>query len=348
MSEEATVQKIRDLVNGAQRIVVVQADNPDADSLGSALALEHILGDLGKDVALYCGVNVPEYLRYMRGWDRVLSDLPHNFDLSIIVDASTYILLEKLEASGQFAWLKSKPCVVLDHHANVEKPLDFATAQIIDATVASAGELIYNLAISLSWRVNTEAAEHIMMSILGDTQGLTNELTTASTYRTMADLTDLGADRPRLEELRRDYGRMAPKIYAYKAELIQRTAFEDNNRIASIMLKQAELNEYSPLYNPVPLIQPDMLQVKGVCVSIVYKVYDDGRITGAIRSNHAYPIADKLAKAMGGGGHPHASGFKVTDGRPFNEVKSECMSLAIKLLNEIDKDKPDETVQYTF
>ena len=348
MVEENVAKQIQNLVNDAQRIVIVQADNPDADSLGSALALEHILGDLGKDVALYCGVNVPEYLRYMQGWDRVLSDLPHNFDLSFIVDASTYILLEKLEMSGQFAWLKSKPCVVLDHHADVEKPLDFATTQIIDATVASAGELVYNVAQTLGWKVNSDAAGHIMMSILGDTQGLTNELTRASTYRTMADLTDLGADRPGLEELRRDYGRMVPKIYSYKAVLIKNTVFEADGRIASVALNQKELNEYSPLYNPVPLIQPDMLQVRDVCLSIVYKVYDDGRITGAIRTNHAYPVADKLAKSMGGGGHPHASGFKVIDGRPFNEVKSECTSFATDLLNEIDKDKTDETVQYTY
>lgn len=348
MTEESTLQRIHDLVDGSQRIVVVQADNPDADSLGSALALEHILSDLGKDVALYCGVNIPEYLRYMQGWDRVLSDLPHNFDISFIVDASTYILLEKLDKSGQFAWLKSKPCIVLDHHADVEKPLDFATVQIIDATVASAGELIYKVSVSLKWPVNNEAAEHIMMSILGDTQGLTNELTTASTYRTMADLTDLGADRPLLEELRRDYGRMVPKIFSYKADLIKRTVFEDDGRIASVALNQTELNEFSPLYNPVPLIQPDMLQVKGVCISMVFKVYDDGRITGAIRSNHAYPIADKVAKSMGGGGHPHASGFKVIDGKPFNEVKSECMGYAIELLNEIDKDKTDEVVQHTY
>lgn len=348
MIDNAAKDQIGQLVSGAQRIVIIQADNPDADSLGSALALEHILGDLGKDVALYCGVNVPEYLRYMRGWDRVLSDLPHNFDMSFIVDASTYILLEKLAATGQLAWLKTKPCVVLDHHANVEKPIDFASAQIIDPTAASAGELIYKLSSSIGWEVNTSAAEHIMMSILGDTQGLTNELTTAGTYRTMADLTDLGADRPLLEELRREYGKMVPKIYSFKAELIKNTIFEDDGKIASVSLNQAELNEYSPLYNPVPLIQPDMLQVKGVCLAIVYKIYSDGRITGAIRTNHAYPVADKLAIAMGGGGHPHASGFKIMDGRPFNEVKSECTSRATDLLKEIDKDKIDEAVQYTY
>ncbi len=342
------VKNIRELVASAQRIVVVQADNPDADSLGSALALEHILSDLGKDVALYCGVNTPEYLRYMGGWDRVLPELPSNFDLSIIVDASTYVLLEKLEQSGQLAWLKTKPCIVLDHHANVDKPLEFAAVSIVDASAASTGDVIYTIATELGWSINVDAAERIMSSILGDTQGLSNELTTANTYRTMAGLTDIGADRPQLEELRRTYGKMAPKIYTYKADLIKRTVFEADGRIASVTLKQAELNEFSPLYNPVPLIQPDMLQVRGVCLSIVFKVYDDGRITGAIRTNHDYPVAGTLAESLGGGGHPHASGFKVTDGRRFDEVKSECTKRAIELLNKIDKEKPDETVQYTF
>jgi len=100
-------EKIKQLVGDAQRIVIIQADNPDADSIGSSLALEHILGDLGKDVYLYCGVDMPAYLRYMSGWDRVLNELPSNFDLSIIVDASTYTLFDQLEKSGHWGWIKN-------------------------------------------------------------------------------------------------------------------------------------------------------------------------------------------------------------------------------------------------
>lgn len=59
--------QVGELVNRAERIVVVQADNPDADSLASALALEQILGDMKKDISLYCGVDLPSYLRYMPG-----------------------------------------------------------------------------------------------------------------------------------------------------------------------------------------------------------------------------------------------------------------------------------------
>jgi phosphoesterase RecJ-like protein len=340
-------EKISELVGGAQKIVVLQADNPDADSLGSALALEHILGDLGKDVYLYCGVDVPTYLRYLDGWDRVLPELPSNFDLSIIVDASTYVLFDQLEKAGQFGWLRSKPSIVLDHHAMVEKPLDFATASIINSKVASTGELIFRLARDLDWKVNTGAAEHMMSSILGDTQGLMNELTQASTYRVMADLTDIGANRPRLEELRREYSKMAQVIYTYKGTLIGRTEFAHDGALAHVTVNQEEINQYSPLYNPAPLVQFDMLQVRGVCLSIVFKQYDDGRTTAAIRANSGTPLAGKLAEHMGGGGHAYASGFKVTDGRPFNDVKSECLRYAKELLTNFTQEPHNETLQHT-
>src|SRR4051794_27550708 len=98
-------QDIQSILQKAQKIVIIQADNPDADSLGSALAMEHILGDVGKSTFLYCAVDMPGYLRYMQGWDRIRNDLPSQFDASIIVDASTMTLLEKLELSGKMGWL---------------------------------------------------------------------------------------------------------------------------------------------------------------------------------------------------------------------------------------------------
>lgn len=331
-------EKISEVIGAAQRIVIIQADNPDADSLGSALALEHILGDLGKNIVLYCGVNVPEYLHYMSGWDRVVDNMPSQFDLSIIVDASTYTLLDRLDKTGELAWVKSKPCVVLDHHATVEKKLDFSDLQIIDEAVASTGELIFHLSVSLGWHISRDAAEHLMSSILGDTQGLTNDLTRSTTYRVMADLTDLGANRPRLEELRREYGKMPEKIYSYKGDLIKKTEFHAGGKIALVHIPQPEINEFSPLYNPAPLVQFDMLQVRGVALAIVLKSYDDGRVTAALRANNGYPVAAKLAEHMGGGGHDYAAGFKITDGRGYADIKTEAIRFASDLLDSIHGD----------
>jgi phosphoesterase RecJ-like protein len=327
--------KIADIIGNTQIIAIIQADNPDADSLGSSLALEHILGDLGKTPVMYCGVDMPSYLRYLRGWDRVMKDLPTQFDASIIVDASTLTLLEKLNASGQLAWLKSKPSIVLDHHAIVENKIDFAHATICDDRVSSTGELIYHLVSQLHWPLSQAAGENIMTAILGDTQGLTNDLAKARTYSVMAALVDLGVDRPSLEEQRREYSKMPEEIYRYKGELIARTELAADGRLAMVTIPQHEINTYSPLYNPAPLIQNDMLQIAGVQVAVVFKTYDDGKITGAIRANQGAAIAGLLAEKLGGGGHPYASGFKQTDGRPFNEVKLECSAYATELLNNL-------------
>lgn len=340
--------KLRALLDAANHIVVIQADNPDADSLGSALALEQILSEMGKKVSLYCGVDMPSYLHYVRGWDRISRDLPTAFDASIIVDASTRTLLEILEKNKQLNWLAMKPCAVLDHHATVDNPIDFAAVSIIDASIASTGELIYHLAQQINLPLDTISGEVIMVSILGDTQGLSNDLAKPSTYEVMARLLESGVSRVELEERRRESSKMHADIFRYKATLIARTEFYNDNQLAIVHVPYDEIITYSPLYNPAPLIQADMLQTIGVGVAIVLKVYPD-KITGAIRCNNGYGIGADLAVALGGGGHPFASGFKITDGRPINEVKSECLRIVTELLHSLPKqEKSHETIQYSF
>ncbi|MDB5164439.1 MAG: hypothetical protein JWL89_65 [Candidatus Saccharibacteria bacterium] len=338
--------KIKEIVDNSQKIVIIQADNPDGDSLGSALALEHILGDMGKEPILYCGVDMPSYLRYMQGWDRIVRDIPQQFDASIIVDASTTTLLEKLYDSGQQKWLASKPNIVLDHHATVDNVVPFASVMINDGTRASAGELIYMIARQLDWKVSVQAQEFLMTSILGDTQGLTNQLASAETYRIMAEFVENGVDRPHLEDIRREYSKMPTQIFRYKGDLIQRAEFAADGALATVTIPQKEINEYSPLYNPAPLIQNDLLQTLGVRVAIVFKSYADGKITAAIRANSSAPVAAKLAEHFGGGGHTYASGFKITDGRPFNEVKSECLRTATELLAKLEEGNTHEDPQH--
>ena len=106
--------KSKDLIEAAQKIIVIQAENPDGDSLGSALALEEILSDLGKDVILYCPVDIPKYMHYINGWDRVVSDFDPKADLAIIVDTTADVLLTKvLQTPGVCRTFVSKTSAVV-------------------------------------------------------------------------------------------------------------------------------------------------------------------------------------------------------------------------------------------
>lgn len=322
---------IKQTIDSAQRIVVLQADNPDGDSLASALALEHILEDLGKDVYLYCGVDVPEYLRFIPGWDRVLKTLPSNFDASIIVDTSAHLLLEKLEHSPERPWMATRPCIVLDHHTDVACDIPYATIVCNPPGFVATGELIYELAKALSWPRSVAANECIVQSILADSLGLVSEGTTSETYRRMADLLDSGVDRTKLEDARRELSKMSQAVFRYKADLIERTEFYFDDRIAVICIPEEELFSVGTQYNPKPLIMNELSMVAGVDVIIVLKVYKN-RITGAVRSARAGISAGKIAEHFGGGGHPYAAGFKLDKETDIARIKTEVIQEAMKLL----------------
>lgn len=336
--------KIRELLAASQKVVIVQADNPDGDSLGSALALEHIIGDMGKEPYLYCGVDIPSYLTYLPGWDRVNKYLPNQFDLSIIVDTSASSLLEQLDPSGQGGALAKKPCIVIDHHAT-EATITFATVMCNKVAVAAA-EVVYELAQQLDWPLNLGAKEMIATAIMADSLGLVTEATSARSIHIIGELVEGGVSLAELEHARRQLMRKSPQLTHYKGELLERIEYHADNRIATVSIPWREIEQYSAQYNPSMLVIEDMRMTIGTMVAVSFKMYKDGRMTAKIRCNQNAPIANKLAEHFGGGGHKFASGFKVQDGRPFNEIKSECIGYATELLDNLEREQHDEAIQH--
>lgn len=329
------MNKLAGILNSAKKIVIIQADNPDGDSLATALALEQILGDLGKEPVLYCGVEIPGYLRYMEDWGRIIHEIPKSFDASIIVDTSSAMLLEVLGKSGELAWIKSKPCIVLDHHTT-EATIDFADVMHIRPAVATA-EVVYELAQEFKWPLNIKAKNLIAIGILSDSLGLVSEATSARSIHIIGELVEGGVSLAEIDNLRRTMQKKQPQILKYKGKLLERVKYSADGRIAYISIPWKEIEEYSHLYNPSMLVLDEMRQVEGVAVAVAFKSYPDKRITGKVRANFGHAIAGKLAEHFGGGGHPYAGGFRITDGKDLNDVIRETLETASELLDKIEK-----------
>jgi phosphoesterase RecJ-like protein len=173
--------KAKDLINSSQKIILVQAENPDGDSLGSALALEEILGDMGKDVILYCPVEIPKYMRYINGWDRVVNTFDTNSDMAIVVDTTADILMARvLETPGVRHFLETHPVLVIDHHVS-KTNLSFEHILLSEEAVASS-EIVYGLAIDAGWSINKQAAENLLIAIMSDSLGLSVSGVTSRTF----------------------------------------------------------------------------------------------------------------------------------------------------------------------
>ena len=319
----------------AQRIVVIQAENPDGDSLASSLALEEILSDLGKEVSLYCPVEIPKYLRYITGWDRVVDTLDTKADLAVIVDTSADVLISKvLETPGARHFLESVPVIVLDHHLS-EPTLSFAHVDFIKQAAATS-ELIYELATSQGWSISTQAAEHLLAAILSDSLGLSTESVTPETLTTAAELVRLGASPSVIDTRRKQFMKKSPEILAYKGELIGRIEYFLGGSLALVHIPWEDIQKYSDQYNPSVLVLEEMLFVEGVSVAIAIKTYPDGKITGKIRTNQ--PVAETIAGFFGGGGHKYAAGFRAYD--EYDTIVTELVTAVDKALDTHDITAP--------
>lgn len=328
----ATSAQVATVLSEAQHIVIIQADNPDADSLASALALEQLLGEQGKQVTLYCGVDISGYLHYIAGWDRVVKDLPHKFDAAILVDCASISLLEQLEKTNQIGALRTRPFIMIDHH-DVLNDVTINATEIIDTASVATSEVLYFLAQDLDWKIDASAARLMATSILADSLGLTTDTTTARSIRVLADLVDAGANLSQIDSQRRAHSAKPLDIITYKGKLLQRIEYFCDNQLAVVAIPWEEIEQYSPVYNPSVLALEELRMAEGVKLAIALKLYPDGKITGKLRCNGGARIAGPVAEHFGGGGHPGASGFKTKDWQ-YDALKQELINVTTQLLSQ--------------
>ena len=323
--------KFAEFLKDKTKICIIQAENPDGDSLGSAISLDYLFSD--KEVSLYCPVDIPKYLRYFTDWSRVTNEFDYKADGYIIVDTAAEVLLSKLlDDTAIRNRLFSAPVFVLDHH-ETEDDLPFSHDSIIEVCPACA-ELIYRIAKDLEIEVTKEAAEAIFQGILSDTLGLTSDSVTAETFDIAAELTRLGANVADLEDRRREFMKKSQRILDYKADLIKRIEYSLDGELATIHIPWDDIREYSDEYNPNVLILEEMRLVEGVKIAVAVKTYPDGKVTGKIRSTHEAPIAEKVAGYFGGGGHPYAAGFRTYD-TTYEEVVKDLVKIVPELLANV-------------
>lgn len=323
--------KATNLITDAQKIIVIQAENPDGDSLGSSLALEEILSDLGKDVTMYCPVEIPKYMRYINGWDRVVNEFDPSADLAIIVDTSADVLITKvLETPGVRAFLESHPVLVIDHHTT-GSTLSFEHT-MLSADAVATSEILYKLASDNDWKINPQAAEDMLIAIMSDSLGLTTQNVTGNSFFVAGKLTELGASNAIIEARRREFMKKSPEILAYKGELIGRIEYLLDGKLALVHIPWEDIQKYSDQYNPSVLVLDEMRFVEGVELGVAIKTYPDGKVTGKLRGN--LPIAEQVASFFGGGGHKYAAGFRAYE--DYDTIVSELITATDKALKDHD------------
>lgn len=296
----------------AKRVLIVAHVNPDADALGSALALSSALVTSGHEVQVSVGQPgfvVPRALAWLPGADQVSApeDLADGEDLVIAVDCASAdrlgTLLPRAQAAPAFA--------VIDHHRSND---GFGGLNLIDSAAPATGVLIAELLDRAGLPWSEGVAENIYAAVASDTGSFRFGSTSAATHRLAAALHERGVDHAAIA--RQLFAARPLAVARLSAQVLVEATFDGAGAggagVIIGVVDAAMRDAHAVAYDDVESVVGDLAAVGEADTAVVIKQSDDHAWKVSLRSKGRVDVG-RLATAMGGGGHRQAAGFTVSD-----------------------------------
>lgn len=306
MLKQDDVKRSIDLLAGASRIVTMCHSNPDGDAIGSLLGMTGLLEKYLPDIPVSCVCKdpAPETLKFLPGTARIVHDpSPRDGDVYVFLDSAEPKLIGFHE---QYPVLfdASLPSVNIDHHPT---NTHFAQINLINSEVASASEIVVNIADIARWEYTSDIATCLLTGVYTDTGGLLHSNTSAQVYRTVARLLRSGA---RQQEIVKEVFRTAKlstlKLWGRVLEKISLT--EEGGAVTAVTKGDfaATGADYSELTGAIDYVNA----VPGMRFSMILSERD-GKVKGSLRTLRDDVDVAQMASKFDGGGHKKAAGFAL-------------------------------------
>ncbi len=281
-------------------ILIASHENPDADTLGSALALYLFLKKKGKRVVVGCKDKVPHFLDFLPGSEEMVK-LPVDevFSLAIVVDASGFYRVN--------AEVKAIKRARIDHHLGGEF---YGEYDYIDPDAPSTTALIYRLLCV--WdrsAIDKDIAENLYAGLATDTGFFKYSNTTVESFQLAKELVELGA-KPHWT-----YVNFAERESLNKMKLISKVldtlSLYEDGLVAGITIFDSFFKETGCEYSDSEGLVNYPRSIEGVEVAFAIIEKPDEEVWKVSLRSKGHADVSKIAESLGGGGHKYASGCKI-------------------------------------
>ncbi len=294
-----TTQVIRELIEPAQRLLLVTHISPDGDALGSLVGLGIYLGQQNKQVTLVCDSDIPARFNFLPLVQEIKKrpETAERYDLVIVLDCGDEGRMGRVNLSA----LKPRPtCVNIDHH--ITNTL-FGDVNLVESTAASTCEMLYNLFETWQVPVTADVALALLTGVVTDTLGFRTTSTTAQTLRIAGALVEAGAD---LSLVTMQTLNIKPLSTMRLWQIgLNRMKLEDG--LAWVSVSNYEREAIGHMSDSSSGLVNLLADIDRVAMSAVLLEMADGTIRVGFRCRPPYQVAD-LAANLGGGGHALAAG----------------------------------------
>jgi len=285
------------LIRNANSIYLATHVGPDGDAIGSLLGLYWALVALGKPCTAACADPVPSSLAFLPGSTAIVNYPPTGQDLIIVLDTADTERLGALYSESRY---RSVPVVNLDHHiTNVR----FGTVNAIRPKAAAVGEIVFDLVRRLKVPFDERIATCLLTAIVTDTIGFRTTSTLPRTLRLAATLMEAGASLANIVQQSVENRPLAVlRLWGHVLSDFQMTDGVAWASIPNHVLQQFGLRE-----EEVKGLVNFLRGTEGAAVAVLLMENSNGTVKVEFRSDGEVNVA-AVATALGGGGHPAASG----------------------------------------
>ena len=320
-----SIEEIKPLLNNPKKIVITMHQKPDADAMGSSLALYHYLILKGHTVTVISPTNFPDFLKWMPGCDKVIDfEASREKTLKVLQDIDILFCLDfnVLNRTRNLApHLEKLSCikVLIDHHLQPSPDFDFG---ISDPSASSTAQMVYEMILLFGDKniINEDIAQCVYAGTMTDTGSFRFATTSARVHHMIAHLLEIGLKHEPIHQAIYD-NYLENRLRFIGHVLLNRLEIFYEYNTALIAVPYSDVKKYDIRTGDTEGLVNLPLSIQGIKLAALI-IDRDAEVKLSFRSKGNFDVNIFARKYFEGGGHLNASGGRSSDSASADSTAS--------------------------
>jgi len=323
------LKSVTKLFSEKRNIILIPHSSPDADALGSCLALYHFFKSKN-EVNIISPNEYTEILNFLPGSENILNYERDKENCENIINNGDVIFTLDFNSLGRARNLSSliskssATTIMIDHHEN---PDNYADITISNSKMSSTCEMVYDFICSIDKSIiDNKIATCIYTGIVADTGSFRFPSTTSKTLKVGSELINHGVNVTEIFE------KLHNNFQFNRLKLLGST-INNFKRISGLPVVYTSITDNDQKVNNFKKGDSEGfvnfgLSVADILCSVLFiEKKDEGLIKISFRSKGDFKVNIFASKYFNGGGHEHASGgisrlsLKETEKKFIKDIK---------------------------
>ena len=308
--KDLTLKSVTKLFSEKRNIIFIPHSSPDADAIGSCLALYHFFNQKN-EVNIISPNEYTEILNFLPGSENILNyerdkeKCENIFNKGDVIFTLDFNSLGRARNLSSLISKSSATTIMIDHHEN---PDNYADITISNSKMSSTCEMVYDFICSIDKsKIDNKIATCIYTGIVADTGSFRFPSTTSKTLKVGSELINHGVNVTEIfEKLHNNF--------QFKRLKLLGSAINNFKKIEGLPVVYTSITDKDQKVNDFKKGDSEGfvnfgLSVADILCSVLFiEKKDEGLIKISFRSKGDFKVNIFASKYFNGGGHEHASG----------------------------------------